>query len=125
MVVGDYNAPHTPWPKGENILNLEEKLRLQLFTLLTTPTYLGNSISRDTIPDLTFTYIKRATWTNLEENSSSYHRIPSVSTSSPTLPRAIGDTILTDWVPFRSHPLPDHIPNNIQEWAPHMKEAHE
>ncbi|KAH7982932.1 hypothetical protein HPB52_008116 [Rhipicephalus sanguineus] len=119
VVVGDFNAPSTAWgyvrdsPKGVLLEHITSKLGFNLITLPTAPTRLGNSISRDTYPDLTFTLnIKKATWSNLDENLGSDHYILSTSIASPKLRRVAGDVVMTDWVTFRKRPLPEQMPSD-------------
>ncbi|KAH7942761.1 hypothetical protein HPB52_000953 [Rhipicephalus sanguineus] len=119
VVVGDFNAPSTAWgyvrdsPKGVLLEHITSKLGFNLITLPTAPTRLGNTISRDTCPDLTFTLnIKKATWSNLDENLGSDHYILSTSIASPKLRRVAGDVVMTDWVTFRKRPLPEQMPSD-------------
>lgn len=60
IVAGDFNAPHTAWgytktsKKGRNLQEAAENAELNLITDAEYPTRLGNSVARDTTPDLTF-----------------------------------------------------------------------
>ncbi|KAH7951537.1 hypothetical protein HPB52_010284 [Rhipicephalus sanguineus] len=124
VVVGDFNAPSTVWgyvrdsPKGVLLEHITFKLGFNLITLPTSPIRLGDSISRDTYPDLTFTLnIKKATWSNLDENVGSDHYILSTSIASPKLRRVVGDVVMTDWVTFRKRPLPEQMPSDVSGWA--------
>ncbi|KAH9375631.1 hypothetical protein HPB48_003296 [Haemaphysalis longicornis] len=60
VFLGDFNAPHHSWgypqvPKmGTALLQATQHFQLVLWNDLTYPTRLGTSVSRDTIPDLTF-----------------------------------------------------------------------
>lgn len=102
------------------------RLGLTLITLPTVPTRVGNSVSRDTFPDLTFTFnIKDASWTNLEENLGSDHYIISVSLSTPKLRRVIGDARITDWAEFRKrYTAPESVPESICAWSEYIKSVH-
>ncbi|KAH7961453.1 hypothetical protein HPB52_009073 [Rhipicephalus sanguineus] len=121
LVLGAFNAPNTTWgytkdsPKGRRLEHAASRLGLSLITLPTAPTRVGNSVSRDTFPDLTFTFnIKDASWNNLEENLGSDHYIISVSISTPKMRRVIGDATITDWTEFRKRdPPPDSVPDSI------------
>lgn len=58
LIIGDFNAPHAAWGydketrKGRNLWEDIHQLDLTLITDLTYPTRIGNSVSRDTTPDL-------------------------------------------------------------------------
>lgn len=132
VVLGDFNAPNTTWgyprdsPKGTRLEHAVSKLGLSLITLPTTPTRMGNSVSRDTFPDLTFTRnIKDTNWTNLEENLGSDHHIIGISLSTPKLRRVIGDVVITDWERFRRHsPPPDSVPESMGDWLEYIRSSH-
>lgn len=59
VIVGDFNAPHPAWgyatetPKGRRLAQVLAIHRMTLLTEPDQPTRLGNSVSRDTCPDLT------------------------------------------------------------------------
>ncbi|KAH7939365.1 hypothetical protein HPB52_011408 [Rhipicephalus sanguineus] len=61
LVVGDFNAKHADWgyaiedAKGGKLHNLMTIEGLTLLTDADYPTRIGNSVSRDTCPDLTMT----------------------------------------------------------------------
>lgn len=61
IIVGDFNAHHTAWgyptcnPKGRDLWNQAQIHQLTLETEVDTPTRIGNSVQRDSTPDLTFT----------------------------------------------------------------------
>ncbi|KAH6935627.1 hypothetical protein HPB50_007090 [Hyalomma asiaticum] len=61
VFLGDFNAPHTSWgyrrdtAKGNLLEKAIDNHGLQLITLPTVPTRLGNSVSVNTSPDLAFT----------------------------------------------------------------------
>ncbi|KAH7983179.1 hypothetical protein HPB52_009733 [Rhipicephalus sanguineus] len=82
LVVGDFNAYHTAWgyhkmdKKGTNVHDTAQHQQLTLWTDPHTPTRIGNSVSRDTNPDLTFTAgISQVEWTRLEETLGSDHHL--------------------------------------------------
>lgn len=119
LLLGDFNAPHTSWgyrtdtPKGRELEQAVEAYDLQLIILPQNPTRLGNSVSADTFPDLTFTNnVDEVFWTNLEENLGSDHFILSVSVGSPKIRRACGHVVITDWVNYRKVPMPQILPEN-------------
>ncbi|KAH7954536.1 hypothetical protein HPB49_019530 [Dermacentor silvarum] len=110
LLLGDFNAPHTSWgyrtdtPKGRELEQAVEAYDFQLIILPQNPTRLGNSVSADTFPDLTFTNnVDEVFWTNLEENLGSDHFILSVSVGSPKIRRACGHVVITDWGKRQRH----------------------
>lgn len=75
MIVGDFNAKDLTWgykkpdKKGMQVKEAADMYGCTLITDDSTPTRLGNSVSSDTCPDLT--YIRgtdKAVWENLLEN---------------------------------------------------------
>ncbi|KAG0432996.1 hypothetical protein HPB47_020323 [Ixodes persulcatus] len=80
LIVGDFNAPSRPWgyhreeKRGRRLAELASTLGLTLETDPVHPTRLGNSVTRDTCPDLTFTHnIQHADWLNTEETLGTPH----------------------------------------------------
>lgn len=74
VILGDFNAPHPAWGYGKSTAKgnkLWELLHRQGLTIHTDPNYptrIGNSVTRDTCPDLTMTKnLPRAEWHNSEE----------------------------------------------------------
>ncbi|KAH6947429.1 hypothetical protein HPB50_018916 [Hyalomma asiaticum] len=35
-----------------------------------------------------------------------------------------GDVVMTDWVSFRKHPLPENVPSDVNGWAAFIRETH-
>lgn len=86
ILLGDLNAWHSEWgykrdtAKGFNLLRTTQTHELLLVTLPGVPTRVGNSVARDTKPDLTFVNDERGvTWSNLDETLGSDHYILSVN----------------------------------------------
>ncbi|KAG0417033.1 hypothetical protein HPB47_005931 [Ixodes persulcatus] len=82
LFVGDFNAPSRLWgyhpeeKRGRKLAELASTLGLTLHTDPVHPTRLGNSVTRDTCPDLTFTHnTQHADWLNTEETLGSDHCI--------------------------------------------------
>ena len=82
LIVGDFNAPHTAWryatetPKGRRLVQALAVHRMTLLTEPDQPTRLGNSVSRDTCPDLTIVKgVSHPSWCNLMVNLGSDHNI--------------------------------------------------
>ncbi|KAH7934002.1 hypothetical protein HPB49_020202 [Dermacentor silvarum] len=74
VVVGDFNAPsphqryHYEKARGRKLKELISTLGFALLTDPAHPTRLGNSVTRDTCPDLSLTRnIRHVTWENLED----------------------------------------------------------
>ncbi|XP_037518278.1 uncharacterized protein LOC119395057 [Rhipicephalus sanguineus] len=108
IVVGDFNAPHPEWgyirasPKGNRLWQVARDLR---WTLLNNPqdhTRIGNSISTDTSPDLTFLKdISNAKWVNTGQKLGSDHYILSTTFSASKHKDKVKGHKVTDWDRFR------------------------
>lgn len=116
LIIGDFNAPHAAWGydketrKGRNLWEDIHQLDLALVTDFTYPTRIGNSVSRDTTPDLSLTKnVKNTQWLNLQEDLGSDHYI--VATTITTTSSNVNSrmTRITEWDKFR------HIRNNGRE----------
>lgn len=108
LILGDFNAPHTDWgydrdtPKGQRLADLAEDQGLVLLTRPDEPTRTGNSVVKDTSPDLTFSNNGRGvTWTNLGEDLGSDHCIISVSMNTARVRHRLGAATITDWIAYR------------------------
>ncbi|KAH7949102.1 hypothetical protein HPB49_005157 [Dermacentor silvarum] len=82
LIVGDFNATSRLWgysredTRGRKLAELLSTLGLTLHTDPASPTRVGNSIQRNTWPDLTVTgNIRHADWLNTEDTLSSDHCI--------------------------------------------------
>ncbi|KAH7974751.1 hypothetical protein HPB49_019035 [Dermacentor silvarum] len=91
LIVGDFNAPSRVWgygreeKRGRKLAELTPRLGLALHTDHVHPTRIGNSVTRDTCPDLTFTRnIQFADWANTEETLGSDHCL--INTTIRTAP---------------------------------------
>ncbi|KAM7284255.1 hypothetical protein ISCGN_001352 [Ixodes scapularis] len=76
LIVGDFNAPHSAWgytrsmAKGTRLYHLICQQRLSILTDPEQPTRTGNSVTRDTCPDLALTRCGRwSEWSNLEDTT--------------------------------------------------------
>lgn len=125
MIGGDFNAPHPSWgypaatPKGRK---LEEVVAQEGLSILTDPTYptrLGNSVSRDTCPDLTFTKnIQNAIWKNTEQHLGSDHFILSLEISTNACKRKIGIARVTNWDRWRkAQASTANTITDLEEWV--------
>ncbi|XP_075540094.1 uncharacterized protein LOC142575004 [Dermacentor variabilis] len=112
-MAGDFNAPHEAWGsvrsirKGCRLLQAATGSSLELITDPHYPTRMGNSVSRDTTPDLAF--VKNAPgaeWHNLQENRGSDHYIVEISVSISAAPQRAFEIV--DWDAFRKRWKDDH-----------------
>lgn len=133
IIMGDFNAAHEEWgytyrdPKGRRIWEDLQTLGLTLHTDPCVPTRTGNSITRDTAPDLTITHMAgTVTWKSTGQNLGSDHFIISLTLGKGVKTRLIKQPKLTEWDKFREirkeASLPDDI-YNIDEWT-HLLKTH-
>ncbi|KAH6920382.1 hypothetical protein HPB50_028630 [Hyalomma asiaticum] len=79
VVAGDFNAPNMEWGhvrstvKGTGLANRASELGLTLITDPRFPTRRGDSVKRDTTPDLVFLRDVDGEWGNLQEDLGSDH----------------------------------------------------
>ncbi|KAM7303296.1 uncharacterized protein ISCGN_013260 [Ixodes scapularis] len=108
VILGDFNAAHPAWGygkatvKGNKLWELIHQLGLTVHTDPACPTRIGNSVSRDTCPDLTMTKrLADAEWCNTEETLGSDHCI--LITTVPLIRKNsyIKKTRLVNWDEFR------------------------
>lgn len=125
------NARHTvrgyqqDTQKGRSLIDAVDQMGLALITNLLQPTRVGNSVSRDTFPDLSLVKnVRECSWTHLDETLGSHHYILSISVSTPKLKRTIGEIRLMDWEAYRQYPLPESGTIDIAEWMQHLRDAH-
>ncbi|KAH7941422.1 hypothetical protein HPB49_013671 [Dermacentor silvarum] len=94
VVLGDLNAAHMAWGydrnsrKGLTIMNAANRYELSLVTDSEQPTRIGNSISRNTTPDLCF--VKNADgarWSNTELNLGSDHYMLTIDIPAKRYPK--------------------------------------
>lgn len=126
LACGDFNAMHPAWgyskhtAKGRDLLQDATDLDFTLITDPAHPTRLGNSVSRDTTPDLTFVKNDEkgtTTWCNTGDDLGSDHAI--VEVIIPGNDEKRKEYRWTDWVAFR-----DRLPSDdegeiedIEEWT--------
>ncbi|KAH7956886.1 hypothetical protein HPB52_013445 [Rhipicephalus sanguineus] len=123
VVVRDFNAPHTAWgyaittKKGARVHDVAQQHGLTLSNDPLQPTRVGNSVSRDTNPDLTFTRdVKKAGWTCLPETLGSDHHIIQLDIGYERRPTKTGTARLTDWNAFRNELDDDNEIAEIDTW---------
>lgn len=106
VIGGDFNAPHHAWgyprstAKGNHLWQTINEFHLTLLTDPAFPTRIGNSVTRDTTPDLTLTLnIQGAVWQNLNEGFGSDHNLIGIQFHPEIKPlRAF---CVTNWDKFR------------------------
>lgn len=111
IITGDYNAPHRAWgyptdtAKGRNLWEQIQQLHFTLENDPQTPTRIGNSVQRDTTPDLTLTHrIKQATWQVTEHTLNSDHYIIQITIPIGNKLRQLRKSPnIIDWPKFRLH----------------------
>lgn len=106
VVAGDFNAQHQAWGylhttrKGENLWQAAADLGLTLITDSNFPTRIGNSVSHDSTPDLTFVgSAGEFSWANLGVELGSDHYIASTVLQVGRKPPRTFNYI--DWDHFR------------------------
>lgn len=126
IILGDFNAQHSAWgyqkcaTKGTKLWETAQNHGFTLLNNLERPTRIGNSVSRNTSPDLTFVRnIENATWENTEANVGSDHYILTTTVSSKGYKRYKPKIKRTRWDVFRY--IRDNRDSmsvtNLKEWV--------
>lgn len=129
IIAGDFNAPHTAWgyshctKKGRLLWEQIQAHRLIMESDSSIPTRIGNSVQKDSSPDLTITHkIKHCRWTCTDSSLGSDHLIIQTdifldATIAPR-PRQI---YFTNWHDFRNvranNPSQEVSSDNFQDWV--------
>ncbi|KAH7968755.1 hypothetical protein HPB52_011017 [Rhipicephalus sanguineus] len=123
VIVGDFNASHTAWgyhitsKKGSRVHDAAQHHRLTLWNDPLQKTRIGNSVSRDTNPDLTFTAnVTGAEWSVLPETLGSDHHILQLDVAHTRRQTKTGIARLTDWKFFRDDLDVETTITDIDEW---------
>ncbi|XP_049522619.1 uncharacterized protein LOC125945090 [Dermacentor silvarum] len=127
IVAGDFNAPNTAWgyvasrAKGKDLLNDADELDLMLITNAADSTRTGNSVNRDTTPDLTFVRnVPNYQWNNLFEELGSDHHIVETMINTPS--REPRKMTYVDWDKFREFRHERRTGNeSIEQWTSQQK----
>ncbi|XP_072140714.1 uncharacterized protein [Dermacentor andersoni] len=128
--MSDFNARGQSWgyqkdtKKGTQVGDAAEITSCTLLTDANHPTRLGNSVSPDTCPDLTYVRgVRQATWENLLENLGSDHYNIRTQVSAENIKRKIGTAKITDWNAFRKEcKHMEGAITSIEEWYKQLKE---
>ncbi|KAM7299549.1 uncharacterized protein ISCGN_020115 [Ixodes scapularis] len=126
LIAGDFNAAHPAWgypyynKRGKELMECIDNETLTLLIDPAKPTRVGNSVSRDTCPDLTLAKnAPHTSWMNLEENFSSDHMLVQTEIQGTTYRRQLGEARITDWQTLRKNreTAPDDPIMNIELWV--------
>lgn len=125
IIVGDFNAPSRLWGyKREEacrrkLAELISTLGITLHTDPANPTRLGNSVTRDTCPDLTLTKnTQQVEWTSMEDTLGSDHCIIITLVHTRTLKRPLRQARLPDWQAFHMSEFPSNLlTQGFASWA--------
>lgn len=126
IILGDFNAPHAAWGytienvKGRNLWNDAQHEGLTLITNPQDSTRMGNSVSRDTTPDLTFVKnIANPKWANTNVNLGSDHYIVSTRLQAGPRKQKGRRITLTEWDRFRQLREEDATETieDLQKWT--------
>lgn len=137
VVAGDFNSRHTAWgytdssPRGRKLQGVTTQAKLTLLNDILQPTRIGNSVERNTMPDLAWTnQPKYAQWYNTQENLASDHHIVAIELA-PLRPKPcsrrtkfqMGTIALTDWNKVRTLLQESEPPVNQEEWSKQIQQA--
>ncbi|KAH7938879.1 hypothetical protein HPB52_001819 [Rhipicephalus sanguineus] len=132
VIMGDFNAPHTAWgyhtttKKGARVHDTAQQHRLTLWNDPLQTTRVGNSVSRDTNPDLTFTLnVRSAEWDRLPETLGSDHHIIQLTVAHTRKPARIGTAQITEWKLFRDDLNVETTIENIDDWMKNVLDTAE
>ncbi|XP_077553121.1 uncharacterized protein LOC144167835 [Haemaphysalis longicornis] len=110
LILGDFNAPHTLWgykyesKRGKALVRTMEMAEFELLNECGVSTRRGNSVNRDTTPDLT--WLKgnlNATWRDEGTDLGSDHTIIGIEIKGPRFRATLGRARITDWDKLRKY----------------------
>lgn len=134
LVIGDFNAENSSWGyqrdsrKGKKIEEQADTYNAILMNDITAKTRIGNSVQRDTNPDLAFGInIEDYRWTNSRENLGSDHYIIHIAlTLDGHRGRNVPNQTYTNWDAFRNLRNEGNRPlQDIEEWAAKLVDDHQ
>lgn len=130
LIVGDFIDPSPHWSyrkeerRGRKFVEPISILGLTIQTDPAHPTRIGNSVTRDTCPDLTLTkHIRHAEWLNTDETLGSDHCILLSTIPTHPLTRPHQPTKLPFWDKFRSSEYTTSGPiaqKGYATWSQHL-----
>ncbi|KAG0431031.1 hypothetical protein HPB47_022150 [Ixodes persulcatus] len=133
LLVGDFNSPNVSWgyPNTQHNGRLLEQATAQTSMTLandtTQPTRTGNSVERDTNPDLAFHHGPSvAEWSASDEQLSSDHRLIHLTLITNVKQKVRRNTArITNWDHFRYHTSNNPPPTDAdpRAWANHLLQA--
>lgn len=120
LVLGDVNAPYVAWGyhkmNKKDVHNAAQQHRLALWNDPHCPTRIGNSVSRDTIPDHTSTGATQVDVTRLEEMLGSDHHIIQTAINHRKMLIKLGKAKFTYCDIFRKEGHPASL-DDLEEWT--------
>lgn len=109
LIVGDFNAQHVQWGhatisrKGTALMDFIQQRGLTQYTDPMQPTRIGNSVTRDTCPDLTIgKNLPDLSWSNTRQNLGSDHYIIMSKITIANLKPQPRKNKITDWDKLRT-----------------------
>ena len=126
LFVGDFNAPNVEWgypypsAKGRNLLQVAQNTGFSTLNDFGNPTRIGNSVSRNTSPDITLAKnITDPDWQNTGTHLGSDHKIIEIMIDL-TVRSKRRKVTQVDWDAFResmiTHPLTSDINDSMNDW---------
>ncbi|KAH7955885.1 hypothetical protein HPB52_004859 [Rhipicephalus sanguineus] len=125
-LLGDFNVKHLDWgyPKADGprrrLWELAQDLNLSLLTDPTQPTRIGNSVCRDTTPDLSFCRsVRDARWFNTHQSLGSDHYVLTIQVRTSPCKSCPHTARHTDWDAFRERRLHSAASNieDLSTWT--------
>ncbi|KAL1436842.1 hypothetical protein MTO96_049242 [Rhipicephalus appendiculatus] len=140
LILGDFNAPHTTWgykyqsKRGKALAKTMEDHEMALLNEPDVVTRRGNSINRDTTPDLSWlSGALDASWRNEDVDLGSDHSVISIIIKGPQYRAVLGTARVTDWDKMRKYTREaeeasendeeDDRKQTYAEWARDQKKA--
>lgn len=129
LLAGDFNAPHTAWgyhrntTKGSRLLRLLHEAEYTVHNDFSEYTRLGNSVERDTNPDLTVsTRQLNIQWSHTQEYFGSDHAVIQVIIHATAKRLKWKKQHITDWYKYRLD-RQGCDPPTIDAWTEEIKQA--
>ncbi|KAM7313936.1 hypothetical protein ISCGN_003723 [Ixodes scapularis] len=138
IIAGDFNSHHPLWGyentnhNGNTLHNQTAQHKFHLINNVTATTRIGNSVEKDTSPDLCWSNNPTGiTWSNTEETLGSDHYILQIEVAQPTTNRKKSDkskqnlpkATITKWEKIRSDLEKNEPPDNFGAWVKDIAES--